>query len=342
MDHAAIDLHKKESQIRIVTDAGEVIDRRVATTREALRAVFEERPPLRVLLEASTESEWVAQVLEALGHSPIVADPNWAPMYGARSRRVKTDLRDTVALAEACGQGIYRPVHRRSAPQRVRQWELGVRDQLMRTRTRAINGVRAMTRSVGGRVRSGSSRNFVARVHAEIWPPEIETAIAPLCALITHTTAALAAIEARMAAAAAADPRCQRLMTAPAIGAVTAVAFVAAIDDPRRFRTASQVTQYLGLVPHERSSGERQRRGRVIRAAQPRVQALLVQAAWRILCGRGTDASALRAWAQGVATRRGRCVAAVALARRLARILWGMWRTDTDYRPRAIARQLAE
>jgi transposase len=92
MDYGAIDLHKKDSQIRIVTEDGEVLDRRIATTRDRFTAVFEGRRPMRILLEASTESEWVAQHLESFGHTVIVADPTFAPMYSERSRRVKTVL----------------------------------------------------------------------------------------------------------------------------------------------------------------------------------------------------------------------------------------------------------
>lgn len=342
MDHAAIDLHKKESQIRVVTEAGEVRDCRVPTSRDALTSLFGGRPRTRILLEASTESEWVAAHLEGLGHEAIVADPNDAPMYGTRSRRVKTDRRDTVALTDACRQGTYRPVHRRSAAQRTQQWTLNVRDQLVRTRTRAINGVRAITRSVGGRLPSGSSAQFVARVEAQLWPAEVRAVVAPLCALIAHTTTALTALETQVATTAATDPVCRRLRTAPGIGPITAVAFVAAIDDPRRFRTASQVAQYVGVVPREASSGERQRRGRVVRSAQPRVQVLLIQAAWRVLRTSQPDAAALRVWGQAIATRRGTCVAAVAIARRLTRILWAMWRTETTYRPRLVAPSLAE
>jgi transposase len=91
MDYGAIDLHKKDSQIRIVTEDGEVLDRRIATTRDRFTAVFEGRRPMRILLEASTESEWVAQHLETFGHTVIVADPTFAPMYSERSRRAKTD-----------------------------------------------------------------------------------------------------------------------------------------------------------------------------------------------------------------------------------------------------------
>jgi len=114
MEYAAIDLHKKESQTRIVTQSGEVIDQRIATTRERLTQVFWGRPRMRILVEASTESEWVAQHLDDQGHEVIVADPNYAPMYGHRSRRIKTDRRDVAAPTEACQHGTYHPARRRS------------------------------------------------------------------------------------------------------------------------------------------------------------------------------------------------------------------------------------
>ena len=81
MEHGAIDLHKKESQVRILTESGEVIDQRIRTTRDRLTALFWGRPHGRILIEASTESEWVAQHLETLGHEVIVADPNYGLMY---------------------------------------------------------------------------------------------------------------------------------------------------------------------------------------------------------------------------------------------------------------------
>ena len=80
MEYGAIDLHKKESQIRILREGGEVIDRRIATTRDRLTVVFEGRRSMRILLEASTEGEWVAQHLETLGHKVIVADTTFAPL----------------------------------------------------------------------------------------------------------------------------------------------------------------------------------------------------------------------------------------------------------------------
>jgi len=108
MDHIGIDVHKKASQLCILREDGELSEQRIRTAPARFAAVLGERPRGRVLLEASTESEWVARCLEGLGREVIVADPNVAPMYAARTRKVKTDRRDARALAEACRLGAYR------------------------------------------------------------------------------------------------------------------------------------------------------------------------------------------------------------------------------------------
>ncbi len=128
MDHIGIDLHKRESQIRIETELGEIIEKRIRTERERFEAVLGGRPRAKVLLEAMTESEWVARCLEELGHGVIVAGPNYAAMYATRSRRLKTDRRDAATLADACRLGAYRRSHRASDRQRHVRAELAVRD----------------------------------------------------------------------------------------------------------------------------------------------------------------------------------------------------------------------
>jgi transposase len=143
MDHIGIDVHKKESQICILGAEDAIIERRVRTTPERFADVLGDRPRARILLEASTESEWVARCLERLGHEVVVADPNFAPMYATRSRRIKTDRRDARALAEACRLGAYRPTHRLSDAQRHVRGRLTVRDALVRTRTGYISVIRA-------------------------------------------------------------------------------------------------------------------------------------------------------------------------------------------------------
>ena len=93
MDDISIDVHKKERQICILAEGGELIERRIRTDPARFAEVLGERPRARIVIEASTDSEWVARCLEGFGHEEIIADPNFASMYGMRHRKVKTDRR---------------------------------------------------------------------------------------------------------------------------------------------------------------------------------------------------------------------------------------------------------
>jgi transposase len=337
-----MDVHQRDSQVCELDPAGGVLgERRMRTERGRLAAVFGARAPARILLEASTESEWVAQTLEALGHEVIVADPNYAPMYATRQRRVKTDRRDARTLAEACRLGAYRAAHRPSAPRRAVRAQLAVRDVLVRTRVRYIVVVRALLRQAGIALPSGSTDTFVRRLDAVSVPAPLAATVAPLRTLLEALTAQIAAADARITATLAGDPVARRLTTAPGVGPLTAVAFVATLDTIERFPSASQVTAYLGLVPQERSSGEQRHRGALTKAGNKRVRWLLVQAAWGIWRSRAPDSEALRAWARAVAMRRGKRVAVVALARRLARILYALWRDGATYTSAPVPAALA-
>jgi transposase len=110
MEHIGLDLHKKSSQFCIMTEDRELIETRIRTGRGRFEQLLGKRPKARVLIEASTESEWVARCIEELGHEVVVADPNFAPMYATRNRKIKTDKRDARALCDACGscfQGFF-------------------------------------------------------------------------------------------------------------------------------------------------------------------------------------------------------------------------------------------
>ncbi|OGK87942.1 MAG: hypothetical protein A2X52_22830 [Candidatus Rokubacteria bacterium GWC2_70_16] len=280
----------------------------------------------------------MARCLEGLGHEVIVGDPNFAPMYATRTRKVKTDRRDARALRDACLLGAYRPAHRLSDPQRHVRGRLTVRDSVVRTRTRYIALIRALLRQQGSRVPSGSAEAFVQRVAAMPLPGRLRSTIAPVLALMRPLNTQLAYSDQAIAQLAAQDARVQRLRPVPSIGPVTATAFVATLDDVQRFRHAHQVEASLGLVPRERSSGETQRRGHITKAGHARVRWLLVQAAVSILRRRPPTTDALRSWALRIAARRGKQIAVVALARRLAGILYALLRDGTVYEPRPAPR----
>src|SRR5262245_13394712 len=307
MEYIGIDVHHRESQVCIVDERGQVlIERRVRTRRERLAELLGTRARARVLLEASTESEWVAQAVEGLGHEVIVADPNFAPMYTTRSRRVKTDRRDARTLADACRLGAYRPAQRTSAAQRTVRAQLAVREALVRTRTRYISVIRAVLRRDGVRVPSGGAATFGGRAQALALSAPQQGPVAPLLALLRPLNQQLAALETQLARGVAMHAAARRLCTVPGVGPVTAAAVVATLDDVGRFASAGQVAAYLGLVPPERSSDEQQRRGPLTKAGNRRVRWLLVQAAWAYWRSRATAGTVLRAWVERLAGRRGR------------------------------------
>lgn len=334
MDYIGIDVHKRESQICIETEDGEVIESRIRTDRERFAAVFGGRPRARILIEAMSESEWVARCLESLGHEVVVADPNFAAMYATRSRRVKTDKRDAVTLADACRLGAYRHSHRTSERQRQVRAELVIREGVVRSRTKFIALAGAMLRREGLRIRSGNADQFLRRLEEVTMDDALRERIRPLARVLESLLAEIKAADQRIAAIVREDPVVQRLTSVPGVGPITATAFVATIDTIERFAGAHQLESYLGLVPTENSSGEKQRKGHITKAGNSRLRYLLVEAAWSVLLSRKPNTEELRLWAQRIATRRGMKTAIVALARRLAGILYALWRDGTTFEPR--------
>jgi transposase len=224
-----------------------------------------------VLIEASTESEWVARCIESLGHEVVVADPNYAPMYGhGHHRRQKTDRRDALALAEACRIGAYRKTHRSSDRSRDLRARLAVRDALVRTRVRFISLIRALLRREGLRVASGTAEHFPKRVATIALPAHVHQQVHPLLTVMEQVTEELRELDHALSSIAKEDEVAARLCSVPSIGPVTAIAFATTVDDPHRFQTAHQLQSYLGLVPRERSSGEKVRKGRITKTGSRR------------------------------------------------------------------------
>lgn len=324
LDYIGIDVHKLSSQVCILTSDGELLERRIKTDRQSLAQIFAERTPARILIEASTESEWVARFLEELGHEVIVADPNFAPMYATRSKKVKTDRRDARTLCEACRLGAYRPAHRTSDKQRRIRARLAVRDSLVRTRAKYISLIGALARREGCRIPTGYPEGFVARVEKLELPEALMLEITPLLLVMKTLNEQVKEADWKPAQLVKEDAVVNRLCSVPGVGPVTAVTYVATLDEVSRFGDAKQVRAYPGLVPKEDSSGERCHRGKITKAGNSRARWVLVEAAWVLLRTKKPETEALRRWALGIAQRRGKRIAAVALARRLGGILYAL------------------
>ena len=228
--------------------------------------------------------------------------------------------------------GRVRRAHRASATARASRQQLRVRAHCVRQRTATINLLRALLRGDGLRLPRGSAERILARLDQLTVPAVLATIIAPLRDVIHQLSATIAAADNAVETRVAHDPIAQRLMTAPGVGPIVALTFHAVLDTPARFGgDAGRASAFLGLVPSEDSSAERRHRGAITKVGPGELRALLVQASWGIWRGRSPAGAALRTWVQALAARRGRRIAIVALARRLSRILYAMWRDGVNF-----------
>jgi transposase len=180
------------------------------------------------------------------------------------------------------------------------------------------------------RLPSCGTNAFVSHLRKTKLDQGLQELIEPMSQVLEKVDADLARAEIRLQSIVEKDPKIQLLMTVPNVSVVVAAVFVSVIDDAHRFRNAHQVGAYLGLVPSEKSSGEHRRLGSITKQGNSYARATLMQASWGLIRLSRSD-DPLKQWANAVAHRRGKFIAAVALARRLAGILWAMWRDDTAY-----------
>lgn len=211
----------------------------------------------------------------------------------------------------------------------------GMRDALVGSRTKLVNNVRGWLRGQGIRVRSGTPASFARRVRElQQVPSYVESQLVVIDSLCDQIKLASKQVEKL----ASEDPVCTRLMTTPGIGPITVVRFVSALDRIDRFPSAHQVESYIGLVPGEKSSSDSQHRLSITKAGASALRWALVEAAWSLrLCCRSADGRPLQDWALEVEKRRGKRIATVALARKLAGILYALWRDGTTYDSRLAA-----
>jgi len=194
-----------------------------------------------------------------------------------------------------------------------------------------VSLAKALVRRDGLRVAGSESHLVAKRIAALDLSDTLAAELLPLFHVLAPINEQIAAADRRITALTGSDADVALLATAPSIGPVTASAVVATVDDITRFQSAHRFEAFIGLVPGERSSGEKRRVGHITKAGNSRVRYLLVEAAWRILRSKSDDTAALRAWALMIAARRGKRIAVVALARRLAGILYAMWRDGQPY-----------
>jgi transposase len=246
-------------------------------------------------------------------------------------KRNKNDRNDARGLADLVRMGWYREARVRSLDAQFVRSLLLSRQQLLQSRRAIENQIRGALKTLGVMTGSTKGRAFMPRVielRAENdW---LGPMLDPLLAARASIAKQLTIVSASVLKTAREDADVRRMMTVPGIGAMTALAFKAAIDDPNRFSSSAKVGPYLGLTPRQYQSGESEWIGGIGKANDPLLRSYLYEAAG-VLMTRVRRACPLKAWALRLAKRVGWKRASIAVARKLAVILHAIWRHGTEF-----------
>jgi transposase len=333
--YAGLDVSLEETAVALVDEAGRVVrEAKVASEIEAIDAWLctQGAGMLSVGLEAGPLSSWLYGGLKERGW-PVVCIETRRLRAVTRAMPVKSDRKDAEAIAQVMRTGWYRAVHVKSLASQQLRVLLRHRKILQAKRQDLENELRGTLKAFGLKLGAVTQRSLAGRVLELVAnEPWLERLARPMLAARAALIDSFNELHAVMLKIVKADTVCRRFMTVPGIGAVNALAFKTAIDDPTRFRHSADVGPHFGLTPRRYESGETQRIGPITKCGDAMVRSLLFEAAM-ILLHRVKAASSLKRWARALAKKVGPRKAAVALARRLAIVMHRMWLDGTDFNP---------
>lgn len=335
MEHyAGIDVSLKQSSVCVMDGSGRIVrEAKVASDPDSLVGWFCELGLSvgRIGLEAGPLSQWLYAALKAAGQEVVLLETRHVKA-ALSAAPVKTDRKDARGIAQLVRVGWYRPVHcKRLAAQEVRAL-LVARKQLQGKLLDIERSLRGILRGFGLKLGAVSKGRFETRIRELVaGHPMLERIAEAMLAARLELREQFTGLHREVLAIARADAVCRRLMTAPGVGAVVAVTYASAVDDPARFAKSRTVGTHFGLTPGKYQSGETDLSGHISKVGDPMVRTVLFEAA-NIILSRIARFSTLKRWALEVAKRRGLKRAKVALARKLAVVLHRMWVDGTEFR----------
>ena len=325
-----VDFHPEFQQIASVdTDSGELQEKRLAHPAEAeqfYRNLAAQGKKVRVGMEASGHARWFERLLAELQLELWIGDA--AQIRAKRVRKQKTDRQDAQLILKLMLKDDFPQIWVPSWKNRDLRQLLWHRHRMVQARTRIMNQLQAVALNEGllckKRLWRERGRQQLESFRLAPWASRRRRDLLELLDGLNPTIAELSqAIEQEVENC----PEAKRLMTHPGVGPLTALAFVLIIGEAERFQCGKQIASYLGLVPLEDSSGNRRRLGHITKQGNSLLRFLLVEAAQ-------VTVRSLPEWRSKyfhLAMRRGRKIAKVAMARRLAIGLYWMWRKGWDY-----------
>jgi transposase len=333
--YVGLDVSLKETAVCVIDAAGTRVWQGVCrSSPEALAKVVRARAPhaTRIALETGPLAVWHWHELRKAGLPVVCLHARHA--QAALSLQInKTDANDAYGLAQIVRAGWYREVDLKSMDSYRLRLLLAARNRLVTIRTSLYNQIRGLLKTSGVVLPAGKGGRFERSVLGQLPTDEaVRLVIESLLNTWRSLTAELKKFDLAIERTARANPVCRRLMTVPGVGPVTAVAYVATIDDPMRFRHSKDVGAYLGLTPRRYQSGDVDRAGRISKSGDTMLRSLLFEAA-HILLTRLRQPSTIRAWGVRLIQRVGPRKAKVAVARKLAVIMHRLWVENTVFSP---------
>lgn len=331
--YVGLDVSLKSTSVCVVDANGVVIvEQSVDSDPDCIADFVHNKAPgvRRVGLESGPTSVWLWRELAQRGLPVICIDARHA--RAALSMQInKSDRNDAVGIARIMQTGWYREVQIKSPVSHATRALLNSRAMLVKIVRDLENQVRGLLKVEGlviGRAKEGV---FSSRVRALLSErPDMALIIEPLLSARENSRQQLGLLERRVRQLASKTKLTRTLMTVPGVGPVTALAFMATIDDPGRFRRSRSVGAYLGLTPRRHASGEVDWNGRISKCGDTLMRSYLFEAAG-VLLTRVQKWCALKAWGLRIAKRSGMKKARTAVARKLAVILHRMWRDGTEF-----------
>ncbi len=324
------DYHPSAQQIAFVdTDTGELRERRLGHPEEAeqfYRELKQQNVAVRAGMESSGHSRWFERLLQELGFELWIGDP--AEIQSKRVRKQKTDRQDAQLLLRLMMEDRFPRIWIPDAANRDLRQLLWHRHRLVQMRTRVMNQLHVVAVNEGLRRKKALWRSAGrAELEAIALAPWATRRRQDLLDLLDQLTPNIQQLTQALEEEVEKRPVTRLLRTHPGVGPLTALAYELVIGTPERFHCGKQIASYVGLVPEEKSSGDRRRLGHISKQGNALLRFLLVEAAQVTV----RSEPQWRSKFLHLAMRRGRKIAKVTMARKLAVHLYWMWREGRDY-----------
>ena len=331
--YVGLDVSLKQTAVCVVDGVGKILREGMVDSDPDAIADFIRSNALnlvRIGLETGATSTWLWTELKKRGLPVICIDARHAKA-ALKMQINKSDRNDAAGIARIMQCGWYREVRVKDLDSHAVRALLASRALLVELKRDLENQIRGLLKNFGFVIGRAKMNTFTARAHEFIeGRPELAAAIEPLLKAREALAKQIEGLDRKVMAMARREPQVRRFMTVPGVGPITALCYLATIDDPTRFKKSRSVGAYLGLTTRRYASGETDRTGRISKCGDVMLRSYLYEAA-NVLLTRVVKWSALKAWGMRIAKRRSMNKARVAVARKLAVILHQMWINGTEF-----------